>query len=659
MGDARTICLVGHSGSGKTALARAILKLGGVEAQLDTSPEAQARGGSVDLNVAGYRRGDQELYVLDAPGFGEFIEESYKGLRVAETGVLVLNAEKGLEVLTEKAWALIEEFEKPALALVHRMDLPNATFGEVVEGLKERFEAPFAPIQWPIQRDGRFVGVVDILEQKAVYFDGGTGEVPAELQDVAASAREALLEGLAEVDEALMERFLNDEEISADEMRRALKEAVKRRAVVPVLATSAEVPKSVELLLQTVFGATPAFHELNEPRDEFVGLVFNAASDQYLGMMAYVKVYGGAVKEGDELTNVSRGQKERVREVLRPAGDKPEKAKEVGPGQIAVLTKLAGEFALGDTFAAADRVEPLKLADFPKPVFPRAIEPLTQQDEEKMSAALRELARTKATIEVYRDDVTKETIVSGMGDTQLGVLVERLKSRFGVGVRLLKPRVPYKETITKKAEGNYKHKKQTGGRGQYGEVFLRIEPLPRGGGFEFVNEIKGGVIPSQFIPAVEKGVVEAMQEGVFGYPMTDIKVTVFFGSYHEVDSSEIAFKIAASQAFKIAVQNDTPVLLEPVMKLTIHTPREFTGDIMSSLSGKRGKILGMEPEGKDWERIEAEAPLAEIQDYALELKSITQGRATFQMAFAYYQPVMSDKLREELLKREQREAQPA
>jgi len=411
VGDVRTICLVGHSGSGKTALARAILQLGGVEAQLDTSPEAQARGGSVDLNVAGYRRGDQELYVLDAPGFGEFIEESYKGLRVAETGVLVLNAEKGLEVLTEKAWALIEEFGKPALALVHRMDLPNAKFGEVVEGLKERFEAPFTPVQWPIHQDGRFVGVVDILEQKAVYFDGRTGEVPPELKDVAASAREALLEGLAEVDEALMERFLNDEEISADEMRRALR--------------------------------------LHEPRDEFVGLVFNAASDQYLGMMAYVKVYGGAVKEGDELTNVSRGQTERVREVLRPAGDKPEKAKEVGPGQIAVLTKLAGEFALGDTFAASDRVEPLKLADFPKPVFPRAIEPLTQQDEEKMSAALRELARTKATIEVYRDD----TIVSGMGDTQLGVLVERLKSRFGVGVRLLKPRVPYKETITSRSPG--------------------------------------------------------------------------------------------------------------------------------------------------------------------------------------------------------------
>jgi elongation factor G len=469
------------------------------------------------------------------------------------------------------------------------------------------------------------------------------------------SAREALIEGVAEVDETLMERFLEDQEISPDEIRAALKQAVRERSVVPVLATSTQAPKSIERFVKFVQEATPAFADLAEGTEGLRALTFNVSSDQYLGLMAYVKLFGGTLKEGAEILNVNRGTKERVREILRPIGGKPQKTSEVGPGEIAVLTKL-GEFALGDTFADQEGVEPLPLGDLPKPVFARAIEPLTQQDEEKMSSALRELVLTKATLSVHRDEVTKETIVSGMGDTQLAVLTERLKNRFGVGVRLIRPLVPYKETVTKKAEGNYKHKKQTGGRGQYGEVYLRVEPLPRGGGFEFVDEIKGGVIPGQFIPAVEKGVVEAMQEGVFGYPMTDIKVAVFFGSHHPVDSSEIAFKIAASQAFKIAVQNDTPVLLEPVMKLTVLTPREFAGDIMSSLSGKRGKILGMEPAGEKWERIEAEAPLAEIQDYALELKSITQGRATLQMEFAYYQPVTSDKLREELLKREQREA---
>jgi len=655
VGDVRTLCFVGHSGSGKTALAEALLQWGGASTQLDNSPEAEARGGSVDRNVAGFQKGDQTLYILDAPGFGEFIEESYKGLRVAETGVLVLNAEKGLEVLTEKAWDLINEYEKPALALVHRMDLPNAKFAEILEELKEQLGGNFAPVQWPIVQNGQFVGVVDVLEQKAFYFDGKTGEVPGELADSVASAREALIEGVAEVDEALMERFLEDQEISTAEIRAALKKAVQERSVVPVLATSTQAPKSLELLVKFVQEATPSFADLSEGTEALRALTFNVSSDQYLGLMAYVKLYGGTLKEGAEIVNVNRGAKERVREILRPIGEKPQKTAEVGPGEIAVLTKL-GEFALGDTFADREGVEPLSLGELPKPVFARAIEPLTQQDEEKMSSALRELVLTKATLRSHRDDVTKETIVSGMGDTQLSVLTERLKNRFGVGVRLIRPLVPYKETVTQKAEGNYKHKKQTGGRGQYGEVYLRVEPLPRGGGFEFVDEIKGGVIPGQFIPAVEKGVVEAMQEGVFGYPMTDIKVAVFFGSHHPVDSSEIAFKIAASQAFKIAVQNDTPVLLEPVMKLTVLTPREFTGDIMSSLSGKRGKILGMEPASEKWERIEAEAPLAEIQDYALELKSITQGRATLQMEFAYYQPVTSDKLREELLKREQREA---
>jgi elongation factor G len=645
---------VGHSGTGKTSLAEALLKASGVEAQLDVSPEAKERGGSVDLNAACYQSDGRLLFILDAPGFGEFIEESYKGLRVAETAVLVVNAEKAIEVQTERAWRLIEEFEKPAMALIHKLDLPNADFAKALSELRERFEAPFAPIQWPIHSDGNFVGLVDLIEQKALYFDGSSREIPKELADTVVSAREALLEGLAEVDDELLARFLEDEEISAAEIREALKKGIAQRVVVPVLGCSTSVPKSLELFAQTVLSATPSFAEIHEAGDQFVGLVFNGASDQYLGSMAYVKIYGGTLSEGAEFVNVSRGAKERVRELLRPVGEKPEKISKAGPGELVVLTKL-GEFALGDTFAAHEGVELLKLAEFPKPVFSRAIEPLTQADEEKMSTALRELVQTKATLSVWRDDVTKETILAGMGDTQLNVLVARLKSRFGTGVRLVRPRVPYKETVTKVAQGNYKHKKQTGGRGQYGEVHLRVEPLERGKGFEFVDEIKGGVIPGQFIPAVEKGVVEAMQEGVFGYPMTDIRVAVFFGSHHPVDSSEIAFKIAASQAFKLAVKNDNPVLMEPLMKLTILSPREFTGDIMSNLSGKRGRITGMEPEGKDLERIEAEVPLAEVQDYALELKSITQGRATFQLEFLRYQPVTSEKLTEELLQRERRE----
>ncbi len=656
MGEVRTICLVGHSGSGKTALVDAIVRAGGGTAALDASPEAKARGGSVDMNFACYQKGDQLCYFLDAPGFGEFIEEIYKGLWVAETAVLVVNAEKGIEVQTERAWRLIEEFKKPALTVIHRSDLPNADFSKVVSELRERLQVNFAPLQWPIHSEGKFSGVIDLIEQKAIYFDGHSGPIPKELADTVASGREALLEALAEVNDELLTHFLEDQAIPVEEIQQALQEGVKKRAVVPVLASSIHEAKSIELLTHLLLTATPSSNEIHPAGGDLLGLVFNVASDQYLGSMAFVKLYSGTIKEGDNFLNVRQGIKERVREILRPSGDKPQKIHEAGPGEVIILTKL-GSFSLGDTLAAQEGTDPLPMISFPKPVFPRAIEPLTQADEEKMSTALRELVHTKATLTVWRDDVTKETIFSGVGDTQLNVMVDRLRNRYGTGVRLIRPRVPYKETITKVAQGQYKHKKQTGGRGQYGEVHLRVEPLERGKGFEFVDEVKGGVIPNQFIPAVEKGVVEASQEGVYKYPLTDLRVAVFYGSHHEVDSSEIAFKIAGSQAFKLAVQNAHPVLLEPLMKLTIHSPREFTGDIMSSLSGKRGRILGMEPEGKDFERIEAEVPLAEVQDYALELKSITQGRASFQLEFVRYQPVTSDKLTEDLLKRERRDGQ--
>jgi elongation factor G len=654
--DVRTICLVGHSGAGKTALVEAILRAGGVTTHLDASPEAKARGSSVDLNLACYQKGDQLLFFLDAPGFGEFIEETYKGLRVAETAILVVNAEKGIEVQTEQAWRMIEKFAKPALALIHRSDLPNANFAKVVSELRERFQANFAPIQWPVHTDGKFTGLIDLLEQNVLYFDGRSGPIPPDLTSTVASGREALLEALAEVNDELLTHFLEDQEIPPAEIRQALQEGIRQRVVVPVMATSTAMPQSVELFTQLVLQVTPAAAESPPPSNGLLGLVFHVASDQYLGSLAHIKLYGGTIQEGDTLVNVKRGTRERVREVLRPAGDKPQKIPQAGAGEVIILTKL-GEFALGDTFAGQEGVAPLPLVKFPKPVFPRAIEPLTQADEEKMSAALRELVHTKATLGVWRDDVTKETIFAGLGDTQLTVMVDRLKNRYGTGVRLIRPKVPYKETITKVAQGQYKHKKQSGGRGQYGEVHLRVEPLERGKGFEFLDEVKGGVIPGQFIPAVEKGVVESLQEGLHKYPITDIRVAVFYGSYHDVDSSEIAFKIAASQAFKLAIQSAHPVLLEPLMKLTIHTPREFTGDIMSSLSGKRGRILGMEPEERDYERIEAEVPLAEVQDYALELKSITQGRAGFQLEFVRYQPVTSEKLTEDLLKRERRDGQ--
>jgi elongation factor G len=654
MGEVRTICLVGHSGSGKTALAKALIKEGGVEAALDASPEAQSRGNSVDLGLGCYQQGDARLYLIDTPGFGEFIEEVYKGLWAAETALLVINGEKGVEVQTEKSWELISDAQKPALAFVNRMDLPNASYSKVISEVRETLGKQFAPVEWVIRDGGRWVGVIDLVEQKARYFGkGGLSDIPAALRDEAQAGREALLEGLAEVDDQLMMRFLEEQPISPDEVRIALHTGMVQRKVVPVLCGSATTGEGVKMLLQAIQTETPSFAETHPSASGLRALVFNAAADQYLGAMAFVKVLSGSLKEGTAFFNISRKAKERVRDLLRIQGGKAEKISEAGPGDLTVLTKLEG-FSLGDVFADGENASPLEFVKFPQPIFSRSLVPVSQADEEKMSTALHELTVTKATLKVGRDDVTHEMVLSGMGDVQLAVMTARLKNRYGVSVQTNRPHVPYKETIMKAAEGQYKHKKQSGGRGQFAEVHLRVEPLPRGTGFEFVDEVRGGVIPNQFIPSVEKGVMEALPEGILAkYPVSDIRAAVFYGSFHPVDSSDIAFKIAAAQAFKLALQQASPALLEPVMKLTAWTPREFTGDLMSSLSGKRGRILGMQPDGR-LERIEAEAPLAEVQDYALELKSITQGRATFQLEFLHYQPVTSPKLAEELLKREGR-----
>jgi elongation factor G len=650
MGEVRNICLVGHSGAGKTLLAESLLKLAGAEVSLDSSPEAKARGYSVDLNLAYISLDGRLLNLLDTPGFLEFIEEIYKGLGVAETALLVVNAEKGVEVQTEKAWELIQEFNRSALCFINRMDLENADFSKALAELRAKLGERFAPLQLPLREGNKLVGVVDLLEKKALYFDKRKGEIPAALSAEVEREREALLEHVAEADDELMMQFLEGQEIESARLHSALREAVQRRLLFPVLCGSAALGLGIDLLAGHLITITPPFAP--EGAEGPAALVFNLAADPYLGRLAFAKIYGGPLSEGAALNNLSQGKKERVKDILRARGGTTEKLGQAEPGDLVALTKLDGP-AIGDTLAADEKAAKLKLADFPKPVFARALLPVSQADEEKMSVALRELVDTKVTLNVYRDEVTKEMIIWGMGETHLIVFAERLKNRYGVSLKMERPLIPYKETVQKVAEGNYKHKKQTGGRGQYGEVYLRVEPLPRGSGFEFVDEVKGGVIPGQFMPGVEKGVVEALVKGTFGYPMTDVRVAAYFGSAHPVDSSELAFKLAASKAFQIAAQSASPVLLEPVMRVIVWTPSDFTGDIMSSLNGKRARISGMQPEGNR-DRIEAEAPLAEIQGYVLELKSLTQGRATLQMEFQGYQPVTSAKLAEDLLKREKR-----
>ncbi len=647
MANVRTVCLAGHSGSGKTELIRALMGQLGTQVELGALPEEKSRGITLDLGVATHRKGDDVFSLIDTPGYVEFLEEIYKGARVSETGLLVVNGEKGVEIGTEIAWKVFQQYEKPVVAFVNRMDAENASFSSAMEGLREL--GNFVPVEVSIRDEGgAFVGYMNLLTMKPVFFSGGTGKIPESVQGEAESLREQLLEGLSMVDDTLMEKFLAEEDVSSAEIEAALHQGLLEQVLVPVLCGSAAAKQGLKSLLHMLQHNTPTFDEEASVEDAFHGLVFNVAEDPYLGTMTYVKLLG-PLKEGQPFLNLNGDKKESAKEILSPLGTKAEKIPQAGPGEVIVLPKLS-EVTLGDTLATAGGADRLELGNLPKPVYTRVITPATQADEEKMSTAFREITKNKATLDFRVDEVTHEMLLSGMGEVQLDAAAERVKNRFRVNIHMDRPHVPYKETIQKMNEAQYRHKKQSGGRGQFGEVHLRVEPLDAG--YEFVDAIKGAVIPNQFMPAVEKGVQEAMIEGVLaGYPMDGVRVTVFYGKHHDVDSSEIAFKIAASTAFKQAVQGASPSLLEPVYKLTVWTPRAYTGDIMSSVSGKRGKIHGMDSEGVV-ERIEAEVPLAEVMEYAVELKSLTQGRATFQQEFLRYQIVRSPELADELLKKE-------
>lgn len=653
MGEVRNICLAGHSGSGKTALAKCILNNAGEKTKLDTSKEEKDRGLTIDLGIGFCQIGETPVNIFDTPGFAEFIEELYKGLWACETAILVVNAESGVEVQTMKSWEVINDLSKPSIAFINKMDAEEVNFWEIINQMREEFGKSIACLQIPIFTNESFVGLIDLIKNEPVYLKGKGDGIPSEVKDRTIKERERLLESLADLDDELLEKFLEEQPVEPQIIKRALKKGLQDRSITPVFVGSANDNLGIDLFGEAMAELVPSFSDINEPTKDHCSVVFNLTTDPYLGQLAHVKVMGGELSQGDSIFNISKGEKEKIRDLFRIKGDKQEKIESVKVGDIIALNKLTN-ISLGDTLSFKEGEPSVDFVDFPKPVFPKALEPETQTDEEKMSSSLQALAQPKATIEITRDDVTKETILMGMGDTHLNVFIERLKNNFGVSVTINRPKVPYKETIQKKATAKYRHKKQTGGRGQYGEVYLRVEPKANGEGYEFANEIKGGVIPNQFIPGVEKGIQEALQEGVLaGYPVTDIQVACYDGSHHSVDSSEIAFKIAAARAFTQACQDGSPVLLEPLYKLEVTTPREFTGDIVSNLNGKRGRILGMEP-ANGLEKIQAEAPLAEVLNYALELKSLTQGRATFQREFLGYQKVTSQKQAEELIKKEGR-----
>ncbi|MCD6450610.1 MAG: elongation factor G [Thermotogaceae bacterium] len=674
----RTVALVGHNGSGKSHLLSSMLGLVGKVDKpgpkvVDYDPIEQEKASSVTSHLATFEWKDGKVTVIDTPGFGDFMSEVINALFVSENIVMVVNATAGVEIQTERYWQIAKEMEKPIMVFVNQMDKERADFQKVLEDLKERFERKIIPVLIPIGKEDSFKGVVDVFSGKAYVYDGGKAvetEVPADVADFVEEIKNNSIEDIVELDEELMEKYLEEGEVEPEKIFQALRKGYASAEVVPVLVGSAEKIVGIDTLLDRLFeiGISPAeakpYKAVLNSGDEveikldneepFVGVIFKAEVSKFVGKITYLKVLAGKLKVGDSFINMRKENTEKVGHIHVPLLNDRVEVEEAEAGDIAILLKLS-ESAVGDTLVHKDRKLKVVLPKYPEPMYSRSVNPKSKQDIDKISNGLARLADSDPTFKWEYDPETQETVISGLGATHLEVMVERLKSIFGVEVDLGKPKIAYRETIRKKADAEHKHKKQTGGHGQYGHVKIRLEPLPRGTGYEFVDQIVGGVIPKNFIPSVDKGIREAMKKGVLaGYPVVDVRVVLYDGSYHEVDSSDISFQIAAIQAFKKGMEAANPVILEPIMEVEVFVPDENAGDVTGEISGRRGRPLGMEPAGKGLTKIKAEVPLAEMLDFSSKLSSITSGRGYFTMRFLKYQEVPPN-IQEKIIEERKRE----
>ncbi|HOQ50926.1 MAG TPA: elongation factor G [Candidatus Atribacteria bacterium] len=665
----RNVGLFSHAGSGKTTLSEALLFNAGLLSRRgkveegntvsDWQPEEIKRGISIDLSILPWEWKGCKVNLIDTPGYADFVGNVLGAIRAVDSAVVLLCATSGVEVGTEKVWEYISRENLPVIFFVNRMDREGANFDEAVEELQEKINPRATPLFIPVGKESDFRGVIDLLHFRALYFgkEGKVeeGEIPEEMKEVAQRARENLVENIAETNDDLLDLYLEGQEISPSQLEEALRVAIRERHIFPILCGSGVENKGVDILADFLVDFAPSplerppvrgINPLTEEEEErkcdenepFSALVFKIISDPYVGKLALFRVFSGKISSDSRLYNASRGVEEKVGQLLFLRGKNQESAKEIKAGDIGVVAKI-DEVYIGDTLA--DREHPIVFPpiSYPEPTYMAAIRPLGKGDEEKISQALSRLMEEDPTFRLYRDPDTKEDIVYGMGDIHLDVLTEKMKRKFGVEVSLTIPQVPYKETIKKPAKAEGKYKRQSGGRGQYGHAFLELEPLPRGQGFEFVDKIVGGVIPRNYIPAVEKGVQEAMQEGVLaGYPVIDVRATVYDGSYHPVDSSDMAFKIAGSMAFKKGASEAEPVLLEPIMSVEVIVPEEYMGDVIGDLNSRRGRILGMDPQDS-YQKIRALVPLAELFRYSVDLRSLTQGQGYFTMKFSHYEEV--------------------
>jgi len=642
--DTRITVVVSHSGAGKTSLIEAVLHKTGITSRLgriddntsvcDYNVEEKERKITIYAKVLHCTDSGKSIFLMDTPGYADFFGEVISSLRVVDSAVLVIDGISGVQVGTQRVWKKIVEQKLPLIIFVNKLDKENSDFFKALDTVRSSIGKMCVPIQVPNGREGGFKGMLDILG------------IPSGLPAEAEKYRNMLVESIAETDDALLEKYLDAGSLSNEELSGALKKAVLENKIIPVLGGAAVKELGVSEFLKAIEKYLPSSVErvgddsaykpsLDAPYSAFV---FKVVTDPYVGQLTFFRVYSGVIKSDSQIYNITKNVKEKTGQLILPLGKEQISVAEAGPGDIIAATKLK-DTAVNDIFSPQSN--PVKFAPivFPKPSVSFAVQPRSKGDEEKIGKGLQRLSEEDHTFEVYRDRETKELVVSGMGELHLDIMLGKLKSKFGVEVSKSAPKIAYKETITSKGSSQYRHKKQSGGAGQFAEVWMRVEPVGRGKGFEFVNEVVGGAIPAQFVASCEKGVKAALASGILaGFPVIDVRAIVYDGKTHPVDSKDIAFQIAARNAFKEACQKAKPALLEPIMNVEVSVPVEFMGDVTGDLNGKRGRIMGMDQIG-DLQVIKAQVPISEMTRYSADMRSLTGGRGSFTMEFSHYEPV--------------------
>ena len=652
--DIRNVALIGHGHSGKTSLASAMLFTAGATDRhlkvdegntiTDFDEEEVARKITIFSSVAALPWQKTKLNLIDTPGFNIFLPEAQSAMIAADAAVVVVDGVAGVEVSTEKVWQFAEDMKLPCIFVVNKLDRERSSFERAVASINERFGRAAVPVQLPLGEEKSFTGIIDLIRMKSFCYKpdadgkGKEGDIPTPQEHSADTAHEALVEMVAEGNDELMEEFFATGTLPVEHIVTGLKEAVASRRIFPILCLSASHNIGTDLALSLISEIFPSPNEIEKnvsPTDSVSAFVFKTSADPFAGRVTFFKVMYGLLKDDAHLNNMRSSVNERLAHIATPFGKTLQPVTELRAGDIGVVAKLKDTLT-SDTLCEKAACSTYKGVEIPEPSIAYAISAKTRSDEDRLSTAIHKILEEDRSLRFYRDPMTKEFLLAGNGQQHLEVVVSRLKRRYGVEVQLHAPKIPYRETIRGTASVQGRHKKQTGGHGQFGDCWIRMEPLPRGEKFQFANEIFGGAIPRNFVPAVEKGIIEAAEQGFLaGYPVTDFKATVYDGSYHDVDSSEMAFKLAGRKAFRAAMQQAKPAILEPVMKVSVETPIDFAGDLLSDFNSRRGRISGMDIKGS-MQTINAQVPMSEMLNYQNELISMTQGRASFHMEFDHY-----------------------